>query len=296
MDEYRLRINKAFTLIELLVVIAIIAILAAILFPVFAQAKLAAKKTQSLSNLKQLALANIMYAGDNDDVLPRTMDTSTGFPETISWWAVNNYQVALNPYIKMGRGGVEGGGTSGGKGSVWFDPADPDKNVPALWGSYANNGFMTGMDRSLSSIEDSAGTVHSALRIGNWAQAVGITVPNPLPVNNAADPFWSSEFFDICFDPWASDRNNTSSPYHYSKGKAAPPCSRFPSNADCEDWNGQLEGEWSELLHGLPRQIRGNTRYGNQQIFNFIDGHAKSLPFAATYKSPAENYWSVTKG
>src|ERR1700679_1981484 len=59
--------KKAFTLIELLVVIAIIAILAAILFPVFAQAKLAAKKTGSLSNVKEVTLANIMYEGDFDD-------------------------------------------------------------------------------------------------------------------------------------------------------------------------------------------------------------------------------------
>ena len=62
-------IRKAFTLIELLVVIAIIAILAAILFPVFAQAKAAAKKTASLSNNKQLALGAIMYAADTDDVI-----------------------------------------------------------------------------------------------------------------------------------------------------------------------------------------------------------------------------------
>ena len=59
--------NRAFTLIELLVVIAIIAILAAILFPVFAQAKLAAKTTNSLSNIKQIALGNQMYYNDNDD-------------------------------------------------------------------------------------------------------------------------------------------------------------------------------------------------------------------------------------
>lgn len=62
--------RKAFTLIELLVVIAIIAILAAILFPVFAQAKEAAKKTAALSNKKQLALCFIMYSADHDDVLP----------------------------------------------------------------------------------------------------------------------------------------------------------------------------------------------------------------------------------
>ncbi len=64
------RNNKAFTLIELLVVIAIIAILAAILFPVFAQAKLSAKKAASLSNLKQIGLAEIMYTNDFDDLLP----------------------------------------------------------------------------------------------------------------------------------------------------------------------------------------------------------------------------------
>lgn len=61
--------NKAFTLIELLVVIAIIAILAAILFPVFAQAKAAAKKTATLSSIKQLGTAAYLYANDYDDNL-----------------------------------------------------------------------------------------------------------------------------------------------------------------------------------------------------------------------------------
>lgn len=59
--------RTGFTLIELLVVIAIIAILAAILFPVFAQAKVAAKSAATISNTKQFALAFIMYSGDYDD-------------------------------------------------------------------------------------------------------------------------------------------------------------------------------------------------------------------------------------
>lgn len=62
--------KRAFTLIELLVVIAIIAILAAILFPVFAQAREAAKKTQCISNSKQIGLATMMYLNDNEDCYP----------------------------------------------------------------------------------------------------------------------------------------------------------------------------------------------------------------------------------
>jgi prepilin-type N-terminal cleavage/methylation domain-containing protein len=63
-------VKRAFTLIELLVVIAIIAILAAILFPVFAQAKVMAKKASDLSNNKQINLSTIMYGTDNDDLYP----------------------------------------------------------------------------------------------------------------------------------------------------------------------------------------------------------------------------------
>ena len=71
--------KKAFTLIELLVVIAIIAILAAILFPVFAQAKAAAKKTADLSNLKQIGTSTALYLGDYDDALyPHRFNCNSG--------------------------------------------------------------------------------------------------------------------------------------------------------------------------------------------------------------------------
>lgn len=63
-------VNKGFTLIELLVVIAIIAILASILFPVFARAREKARESSCLSNQKQIGMAIIMYAGDYDDLMP----------------------------------------------------------------------------------------------------------------------------------------------------------------------------------------------------------------------------------
>jgi prepilin-type N-terminal cleavage/methylation domain-containing protein/prepilin-type processing-associated H-X9-DG protein len=68
--------RRGFTLIELLVVIAIIAILAAILFPVFARAREKARQASCLSNLKQLGLAMLMYVQDYDGVFPYIHDTN----------------------------------------------------------------------------------------------------------------------------------------------------------------------------------------------------------------------------
>lgn len=78
--------KKAFTLIELLVVIAIIAILAAILFPVFAKAKESAKKSSCLAQMRQLAAAVMMYAADNDDTfLPASVRGTNPSVDPIIW-------------------------------------------------------------------------------------------------------------------------------------------------------------------------------------------------------------------
>ncbi len=100
--------RSGFTLIELLVVIAIIAILAAILFPVFAQAKEAAKKTVCLSNTKQIALGVYMYTNDFDDVYPQNdweNEAAGGYPGTFNPQnPLGTYQVTwtytVQPYIK----------------------------------------------------------------------------------------------------------------------------------------------------------------------------------------------------
>lgn len=90
--------KRAFTLIELLVVIAIIAILAAILFPVFAQAKEAAKNTACLSNARQIALSSKLYVGDYDDTMPIFMAyQSSPAPFTTGHEGV---EVWLYPYAK----------------------------------------------------------------------------------------------------------------------------------------------------------------------------------------------------
>src|SRR6184192_1344804 len=86
-----------FTLIELLVVIAIIAILAAILFPVFAQAREKARQTACLSNLKQVGTGLMMYAQDYDETLPAQPN------EVPKFWldtAGTNWCRGVLPYIK----------------------------------------------------------------------------------------------------------------------------------------------------------------------------------------------------
>ena len=100
---------KGFTLIELLVVIAIIAILAAILFPVFARAREKARQASCLSNVKQLALAMLMYTQDYDEILPIAIG---GRPDLSYWWSIMEL---VEPYVKNRQ--------------IWLCPSDPQGSV-----------------------------------------------------------------------------------------------------------------------------------------------------------------------
>jgi prepilin-type N-terminal cleavage/methylation domain-containing protein len=110
--------RKAFTLIELLVVIAIIAILAAILFPVFAQAKASAKRTAELSNVKNITMGMFIYTGDNDDTVPPISAGDFSKPvEQFTW------KDAIYPYIKNGGRTAQGvRNTTSSAGGVFEAP------------------------------------------------------------------------------------------------------------------------------------------------------------------------------
>jgi prepilin-type N-terminal cleavage/methylation domain-containing protein/prepilin-type processing-associated H-X9-DG protein len=121
--------TKGFTLIELLVVIAIIAILAAILFPVFARARAKAQQSNCLSNVKQLALGVLMYASDYDSRLPGPYDAG---PPTVGWHEL------IVPYVKNSQ--------------IYMCPSDPVATGSARYisvqASYGLNLNIQGMRKT----------------------------------------------------------------------------------------------------------------------------------------------------
>jgi prepilin-type N-terminal cleavage/methylation domain-containing protein len=178
--------KKAFTLIELLVVIAIIAILAAILFPVFAQAKAAAKKTAALSNVKQIGLGILLYTGDYDDYYPRNDDC---YDKSSLNPALNN-----NPFNPLGAGCVFGGFYYRANHFSWQKwPMPYIKNVQILehpmrqkdsnqWNTNGQimNGFVlnTAITGSLDTYNRNPATFTRAMR-NSWLGGTTTSIPNP---------------------------------------------------------------------------------------------------------------------
>ena len=103
--------KRGFTLIELLVVIAIIAILAAILFPVFARARESARTSTCLSNVRQIATGIMMYIQDYDETYPAATNISRAF--NTQW---PQLRTLIQPYVKNDK--------------IWFCPSEPR---PSFW-------------------------------------------------------------------------------------------------------------------------------------------------------------------
>jgi prepilin-type N-terminal cleavage/methylation domain-containing protein/prepilin-type processing-associated H-X9-DG protein len=116
---------RAFTLIELLVVIAIIAILAAILFPVFAQAREKARQASCLSNVKQITIAHLMYAQDNDEGL-------------IGFYSGSDRKILLYPYIRQGKNNADRSNID-----IWRCPSALSPTLQASYGFNVNTNWQS---------------------------------------------------------------------------------------------------------------------------------------------------------
>lgn len=174
--------KKAFTLIELLVVIAIIAILAAILFPVFAQAKEAAKKTACVSNLKQIGTGFQLYMNDSDDVYP-VWSARFDPPGDPGLFAVQYmYQGLLNPYIKNGANL-----TTGELNAIWACPTSKPL-FSNISNTYAYNHWSLGGFSSCARQTLPLPSICTSRTAAQYAEFADLSYNTPAPASSLSQP------------------------------------------------------------------------------------------------------------
>ncbi len=237
--------RAAFTLIELLVVIAIIAILAAILFPVFAQAKAAAKKTAALSNVKQNALAVLMYNDDNDDTFAQSaycLGTPNGYVVPGSGAQVVSAYDVIVPYTK--------------NKDIYLDPADP-KAIP--WKTLLAGLGLVPMSQASFTLEFAS----TGLNFGLFED------PAVAPRLGANDPVVNYGSLPVPSD--------TAMMYTARYVKAGEPNLDVPAvfGADRDGVYGPgyatPAGPFSSV------NFAGTARHTSTLVINFADGHAKAF-------------------
>ena len=250
--------KRAFTLIELLVVIAIIAILAAILFPVFAQAKEAAKKTADLSNQKNISTAYMLYEGDSDDTFPRheykaPNRNNNGWKMPITW------RDSLMPYIKNGNKQQGTTGISLATDGIFESPAKP-----GVRNGYAANRIITpgrcywkpaGNYWACDSGDD--GERWPGEVIYPSVSATALDAPAQIAVT------WTQGI-----NPdWGAGGDYAESGWWWFGGAQWPPVMSGPASGEQWDADTNVSPNWS-----MPRY-----RYTKGLNTGFADGHAKFI-------------------
>lgn len=246
--------RDAFTLIELLVVIAIIAILAAILFPVFAQARKKAYQATGTSNAKQLSLAILQYVQDYDERFPRAgrdcQSDSNGNPNQCG---SNTWQNVLQPYIK--------------NGGVFRSPGDASVSIPA-GAMQPNDGNLTLLYNDMLSHQ--TGVDANGYSDGNEdIPAVGISLAG---VNAPADCIALAEghggwdkISGNGIDPKTIGPDWTGSTDIHNKWHLE---SDLSTKATFEIAGTNYGGGWGVNMAGLPL-------YNGGSVVAFTDGHVK---------------------
>jgi prepilin-type N-terminal cleavage/methylation domain-containing protein/prepilin-type processing-associated H-X9-DG protein len=303
---------KAFTLIELLVVIAIIAILAAILFPVFAQAKVAAKKTSELSNYKQLALAHLIYAGDSDDffaIHAHWNNASIGkdIPNGYSPWIVR-----VAPYVKnlgIFRSPLDGFGHSDMQNG-WLGPTiSVAANTLAggpQWGTAGDNYLRgpIGVDMTQwSGPEFNQTTTQTA--ITEVANTIMLAPKYSTDIAGSADVgagHWGgganvSYYTPVSTFLWDCDPSQGSYFCHYTGISGAD--STYEAGAIPN--GNRPDAEWPKGKNGGV-SVNGqgkNGSYAGKSNFAFADGHAASKNPGSTnpdgINRPKDNMWDAKR-
>jgi prepilin-type N-terminal cleavage/methylation domain-containing protein/prepilin-type processing-associated H-X9-DG protein len=241
---------KGFTLIELLVVIAIIAILAAILFPVFAQAKTTAKASVELSNSKQITLAQLMYLTDNDDMFPKggTINGAWGTGECNAEIGCKSWDKLVHPYMKNWE--------------ILDSPLDRSQSVPFPGGRIkrsfkAAQNIFSGMDGKWWAPSELSRPSKNMGAVGQPAGTIMLTNERNEGVYSGTWWIWSTWYENWI---WWTVAGNTR-----------------PNNAAFSSPN--VADATIAELGGPNNYWRGvDVSANNRATFTFTDGHVKSFP------------------